>query len=107
MQISTYFSALSILWPFYDLKIFIFDRMRQLIDNDWDKILQEEFEKLYVKTLNDFLLNERKHHQVFPPKDNLFEALKKTPFEKIKVVILGQDPYHQVGQANGLAFSVG
>ncbi|HLT41498.1 MAG TPA: uracil-DNA glycosylase [Sphingobacteriaceae bacterium] len=81
--------------------------MRQLIDNDWDKVLHEEFDKPYVKTLNDFLLNERKHHQVFPPENNLFDALKKTPFEKIKVIILGQDPYHQVGQANGLAFSVG
>ena len=74
--------------------------MRQLIDNDWDKVLHEEFDKPYVKTLNDFLLNERKHHQVFPPENNLFDALKKTPFEKIKVIILGQDPYHQVGQAN-------
>lgn len=81
--------------------------MRQLIDNDWDEILNDELNKPYVKTLNDFLDIERQHHQVFPSEANLFEALKKTPFETIKVVILGQDPYHQIGQANGLAFSVG
>jgi uracil-DNA glycosylase len=81
--------------------------MKQFIDKDWDNILHKELEKPYIKNLIDFLNKEREHHQVFPPESNLFEALKKTPFEKIKVVILGQDPYHQTGQANGLAFSVG
>jgi uracil-DNA glycosylase len=80
--------------------------MKQLIDNDWGEIIHKEFEKPYIKSLIDFLDQERLHHQVFPLETNLFEALKKTPFEKIKVVILGQDPYHQIGQANGLAFSV-
>lgn len=80
--------------------------MKQFIDKDWDSILHEEFEKPYFKSLLDFLNTERKHHQVFPPESKLFEALKQTPFEQVKVVILGQDPYHQIGQANGLAFSV-
>lgn len=80
--------------------------MKQFIDKDWDSILYEEFEKPYFKSLLKFLITERKHHQVFPPESKLFEALKQTPFEQVKVVILGQDPYHQIGQANGLAFSV-
>lgn len=80
--------------------------MEQFIDKDWDSILHNEFEKPYFKELLDFLSAEHKHHQIFPLKPKLFEALKQTPFDQIKVVILGQDPYHQVGQANGLAFSV-
>lgn len=80
--------------------------MKQFIDKDWDSILHNEFEKPYFKELLVFLNTERKHHQIFPPESKLFEALKQTPFDKIKVVILGQDPYHQIGQANGLAFSV-
>lgn len=80
--------------------------MKQFIDKDWDSIIHEELEKPYFDCLLDFLNTERKHHQVFPPESKLFEALKQTPLEQIKVVILGQDPYHQIGQANGLAFSV-
>lgn len=81
--------------------------MKRLIDNDWEEVLHKELEKPYIKSLIDFLIEERNHHLVFPSESNFFEALKKTPFENIKVVILGQDPYHQIGQANGLAFSVG
>lgn len=96
----------------YQLLIFLwlkyanFDLMRQLIYNDWDEILHEEFEKQYITRLSQFLCSEFEHHRVFPPETNFFEALKKTPFKDVKVVILGQDPYHQFGQANGLAFSV-
>jgi uracil-DNA glycosylase len=81
--------------------------MKQLIHNDWDNILHEEFEKPYISSLFDFLNIERKHHHIFPPESKFFEALKQTPFGKVKIVILGQDPYHQLDQANGLAFSVG
>lgn len=80
--------------------------MKQFIGNDWDSILHKEFEKPYFSNLLNFLNTENKYHQIFPPESSLFEALKQTPFEQVKVVILGQDPYHQKGQANGLAFSV-
>lgn len=98
---------------FYQLLIFLcikyinFDIMKQLINNDWDEILIKELEKPYISDLFDFLVLERKHYNIFPSESSFFEALKQTPFEKVKVVILGQDPYHQAGQANGLAFSVG
>lgn len=81
--------------------------MKPQIDQEWDAILHEEFEKPYIQALFNFLSNERNKHQVFPPESKLFDAFKRTPFDKVKVVIIGQDPYHQLGQANGLAFSVG
>lgn len=72
--------------------------------NNWDIILKEEFEKEYFKKITTFLDNTK--GVVFPRKDNFFKALELTPLDKVKVVILGQDPYHEPNQAMGLAFSV-
>ena len=77
------------------------------IEASWKKILEEEFEKEYFKGLIHFIKTEKEAGKViFPPGPLFFQAFEKTPFEKIKVVILGQDPYHNPGQANGLSFSV-
>lgn len=77
-----------------------------MFNNSWDKILKEEIEKPYFKMLCDFLREEYEKHAVFPPKAYVFEALLLTAYEDVKVVILGQDPYHERGQACGLAFAV-
>ncbi|MBQ1490155.1 MAG: uracil-DNA glycosylase [Eubacterium sp.] len=76
------------------------------IGNDWDKILAGEFEKEYYLELRRFLIWEYRHTQVYPDMYDIFNALKETPYSKVKAVILGQDPYHEPGQAHGLAFSV-
>jgi len=76
------------------------------IHESWKKILNEEFNSPYFKALKDFLLEERKLHRVYPSGANIFHAYNQTPFEKVKLVILGQDPYHGTGQAHGLSFSV-
>ncbi len=77
------------------------------INNSWDKILQDEFKKPYFKNLVNFLDSEKKAGKViFPPSDDIFNAFKHTAFDNVKVVILGQDPYHGSGQAHGLCFSV-
>jgi len=76
------------------------------IVNQWDEILKEEFESEYFKKLSDFLDEEYKNKIIYPEKDNIFNALKLTPPDKVKVVILGQDPYINPGEAHGLAFSV-
>lgn len=81
--------------------------MSVAIEESWLNVLKEEFEKPYMKTLKAFLLEEKqKGHQVYPKSPDIFNALNHTPFDKVKVVILGQDPYHGVGQAHGLSFSV-
>ncbi len=67
---------------------------------------QEEFKKDYFLKLNNFLDNEYAEHTIFPPREQLFRAFELCPLEQVKVVIIGQDPYHGKGQANGLAFSV-
>lgn len=74
--------------------------------NSWDKILENEYNEPYYQALRAFLISEYRTHRVYPPMDEIFQALVKLPFEDVKVVILGQDPYHGRGQANGLAFSV-
>ena len=76
------------------------------IGNDWDDLLKEEFEKEYYLKLRKFLAYEYKHMIVYPDMYDIFNALKYTPFHKVKVVLLGQDPYHGKGQAHGLCFSV-
>lgn len=76
------------------------------IDNTWKQRLAPEFEKPYFKKLTDFVRGEYASKQVFPPPSRIFAAFDACPFDKVKVVILGQDPYHDVGQANGLCFSV-
>lgn len=76
------------------------------IGNSWDQLLAEEFQKEYYLQLREFLKQEYTHHIVYPDMYDIFNALKYTPYEKVKVVILGQDPYHEPGQAHGLSFSV-
>ena len=74
--------------------------------NDWDALLQDEFSKDYFLALQAFLEEEYQHATVYPARENIFNALKLTPYADVRVVILGQDPYHGEGQAHGLAFSV-
>lgn len=80
--------------------------MKQIIHNSWQDLLAEEFEADYYQELRGFLKQEYAHSKVYPDMYHIFEALELTPFEEVKVVILGQDPYHGVGQAHGLSFSV-
>jgi len=77
-----------------------------MIGNDWDEILKEEYQKPYFKSLIDFVNKEYENGICYPAKENIFKALKTVPYNKVKVVILGQDPYHGEGEANGLCFSV-
>ena len=76
------------------------------IGNDWDQLLKDEWEKPYYKALRSFLLEEYREGTVYPPAEDIFNALRLTACEDVKVVILGQDPYHEPGQAMGLSFSV-
>lgn len=77
-----------------------------MIANDWLAELGSEFKKPYYKTLYEFVKQEYSTTQVFPPAEDIFNAFHLTPLSKVKVVIIGQDPYHNVGQAHGLCFSV-
>ena len=72
----------------------------------WDDLLKEEFQKDYMQSLHAFLKEEYSHYTCFPPSNKIFNALALTPYEDVRVVILGQDPYHNIGQAMGLSFSV-
>ena len=74
---------------------------------DWKELLAPEFEKPYFAALTEFVRQEYAATRVYPRGSNIFRAFDKCPFEKLKVVIIGQDPYHGPGQANGLCFSVG
>ncbi len=76
------------------------------IEESWGNTLQQEFDTDYFLQLKEFLLEERKQHQIYPPGGQIFSAFNHTPFDEVKVVILGQDPYHGIGQAHGLCFSV-
>ena len=76
------------------------------IANDWLEPLKPEFSKPYYKKLDQTVNEEYRTHQIFPPADDIFNAFALTPLHEVKVVILGQDPYHGDGQANGLCFSV-
>ena len=76
------------------------------IGNDWDNLLKEEFEKDYYLKLREFLKTEYFSKKIYPPMNDIFNALKYTSYEDARVVILGQDPYHGEGQAHGLCFSV-
>lgn len=77
-----------------------------MIDNDWLPALKPEFAKTYYKDLFEFVKTEYSRVVVYPPADDIFNAFHFTPLSKVKVVILGQDPYHNVNQAHGLSFSV-
>lgn len=76
------------------------------IGNDWDDLLADEWSKPYYQELRDFLKEEYANQTVYPPAEDIFNALKLTAYDDVRVVILGQDPYHEPGQAQGLAFSV-
>jgi len=77
-----------------------------LIHESWKTVLSDQFEASYFAQLKSFLLEEKQRNTVYPPGGKIFSAFDLTPFNKVKVVILGQDPYHGPGQANGLCFSV-
>ena len=76
------------------------------IDNNWDDILKEEYNKSYFEKLMNFIEDEYNNYTIYPDRNNIYNALRLTPPEKVKVVILGQDPYINKNQANGLSFSV-
>ncbi len=76
------------------------------LGNSWDDILKDEFSKDYYLKLREFLKEEYSTRTIYPDMHNIFNALKKASYEDVKVVILGQDPYHEPGQAQGLCFSV-
>lgn len=77
-----------------------------IIDETWKPLLEKEFSSEYFIKLKAFLIEEKKHYIIYPPGNQIFSAFNHTPFDKLKVVIIGQDPYHGQGQANGLCFSV-
>lgn len=78
----------------------------KILGNDWDDVLENEFDKDYYQNLRKFLDNEYKSKEIFPLPQNIYAALKLTNYKDTKVVILGQDPYHEKNQAHGLSFSV-
>jgi uracil-DNA glycosylase len=80
--------------------------MAVVFPNDWQEILKDEFEKDYYKTLRSFLVQEYKSRTIYPDMYDIFNALHHTAYRDTKVVIIGQDPYHEPGQAHGLCFSV-
>lgn len=86
--------------------IFVIITIMVNIGNDWDQVLDGEFEKEYYQRLRRFLIYEYKTRVIYPDMYDIFNALKFTPYKEVKAVILGQDPYHQPGQAHGLCFSV-
>jgi len=77
-----------------------------ILKNDWASLLEQEFQEPYYLSLREFLIKEYTTRTVYPDKNNIFNALHFTPYSEVKVVILGQDPYHGRGQAHGLSFSV-
>ncbi len=77
-----------------------------MIENDWLPALKAEFGKPYYRNLFEFVKQEYNTAQIFPPSEDIFNAFHLTPFNKVKAVIIGQDPYHEPGQAHGLCFSV-
>jgi uracil-DNA glycosylase len=76
------------------------------ISNSWQKVLSEEFEQPYFQKLQDFSIAERQTQTIFPPAADVFSAFELTPYENVRVLLLGQDPYHDDNQAHGLCFSV-
>ena len=78
----------------------------QIFKNDWEQYLQEEMQKPYYRELRQFLIGEYRSRQIFPDMYSIFNAMHYTSYADTKVVILGQDPYHEPGQAHGLSFSV-
>ncbi|MDI5969272.1 uracil-DNA glycosylase [Streptomyces sp. SL13] len=77
-----------------------------MLPDSWQAVLGEELEKPYFQDLTEFVEKERAEHKVFPPREEVFAALDATPYDRVKVLVLGQDPYHGEGQAHGMCFSV-
>ena len=77
-----------------------------MIGNEWDNVLKEEYNKEYFKNIISFINKEYQDKVIYPAKENIFNAFKYTDYKNIKVVIIGQDPYHEEKQAEGLSFSV-
>ena len=89
------------------LKDYFYNMFKSLkIEESWRKILCNEFNKNYMKELEEYLINEKKNHIIYPKNIEIFNCFNLTPLENVKIVILGQDPYHGEGQAHGLSFSV-
>ena len=82
------------------------EKINPQIEESWLKVLEAEFEQPYFANLKTFLVEEKRRYTVYPPGSLIFNAYAHTPFDRVKVVILGQDPYHGPGQAHGLCFSV-
>ena len=80
-------------------------KLKSLIRNNWQIVLKEEFEKNYFKNLEKFVLDEYQNYEIYPKFENIFKALELTDYLDVKVVIIGQDPYHNPEEAHGLAFS--
>ena len=80
--------------------------MKKIIGNKWDELLADEWLKPYYQELRSLLIEEYREETVYPPAEDIYNALRLTDYDDVKVVILGQDPYHEPGQAHGLAFSV-
>ncbi|HOV56012.1 MAG TPA: uracil-DNA glycosylase [Bacteroidales bacterium] len=80
--------------------------MNPNIESSWLEVLKDEFRQPYFIEIKKFLLEDKKKYRVFPPGQLIFNAFNLTPFDKVKIVIIGQDPYHGYGQAHGLCFSV-
>lgn len=76
------------------------------VSPSWQEVLFEEFEQPYFRKLQNFLIEERQSHIVYPPEEDMFSAFELTPYDKVNVLLLGQDPYHDQNQAHGLCFSV-
>ena len=81
-------------------------KVNPVIDSSWKEVLTREFESDYFAQLKHFLLEEKTKYTIYPPGSLIFNAFNRTPFEQVRVVLLGQDPYHGAGQAHGLCFSV-
>ena len=80
--------------------------MNKFIGNDWDDLLKEEFQKNYFITMEEYIRQEYKRMEIFPAEDDIFNAIRLCSYADTKVVIVGQDPYINPGQAHGLSFSV-
>ena len=80
--------------------------MKQVFPNDWQEVLKEELEKPYYQKLRQFVANEYSTQTIYPPMNDVMNAFYTTAYHDVKVVILGQDPYHGPNQAHGLSFSV-
>lgn len=80
--------------------------MIKMTNNNWDIVLSDEYNKEYFKKIVEFVNKSYKEKTIFPPKPRILSALEMTDYDQVKVVILGQDPYHGIGEANGLSFSV-